>query len=364
MADAGERRADPDRLLRSVEAEERARTRGRLKIFLGYASGVGKTLRMFNEGVRRKTRGEDVVVAAVQPERSQELEAALHRLEQIPPRGPAGAPSIDVEAVLRRRPQVCLIDGLAYRNPRGSRNAARWQDVEDLLAAGVSVVSTVNIQYVAEKQREVEAIRGKRVAESVPERFLQSADEIEVVDAPPEYCLERDRGVRPAGLAALRQLALVLAADVVDRQLSEYLERHGIEQTYGTQERILVCMTPRSNAELMVKRGKGQAERFQGELHVVYVRQPELNDADRARLERNLEEARAAGAQVAVLGGEDPVEAILEYARCHGITQIFAGHSRQGGWLRHLRVNPLERLILEAEGFDVRIFPQEAAGDA
>jgi two-component system sensor histidine kinase KdpD len=318
--------------------------------------------------VRRKSRGEDVVVAAVQPEQSEEVRKALEQLERIPARAEPGAPPVDVEAVLRRRPRVCLIDGLAYRNAAGSRNAERWQDVEELLAAGISVISTINIQYVAERQREVEAIRGRRVENVVPERFLQGADEIEVVDAPPEYCLRRaegagDRGELERQLQALRQLALVLAADVVDRQLAEYLRQHGIEQTYGTQERILVCLTPRSNAALMVRRGRRQADRFQGELHVVSVRQAGLGAEDRAALERNLEEARAGGARVELLEGEDAIGAILEYARGHGITQIFVGHSRQGGWLRRWRVNPLERLILEAESFDVRVFPQEAAGD-
>lgn len=368
MTDAEYRRPDPEWLLERVEKEERAARRGALKIFLGYASGVGKTLRMFNEGVRRRNRGEDVVVAAVQPEQPEEVRRALSGLELLPALGPAERPSIDVEAVLRRRPQVCLIDGLAYRNPEGSRNEERWQDVEELLAAGISVVTTINIQYVEERQGEVEAIRGKAVRDSVPERFLQGADEMEVVDAPPEYCVRRAGAEGGAEmerqLRALRQLALVVAADVVDRQLVEYLRLHGIEQTYGTQERILVCVTPRSNAALMVRRGRRQADRFQGELHVVSVRQAGLSEEDRETLERNLDLARAVGARVEVLEGEDAIGAILGYARGHGITQIFVGHSRQGGWLRRLRMNPLERLILEAESFDVRVFPQEEARDA
>lgn len=370
MPEAGHRRPTPEELLKIVEEEGRAQQRGRLKVFLGYASGVGKTLRMFNEGARRKSRGEDVVVAAVQPDPSPAVRAVLEGLEQIPAKGGPDAPCIDVEAVLRRRPRVCLIDGLAYRNPPSSRNAERWQDVEDLLAAGISVVSTINVQYVAEKQSEVEAIRGKRVRDSVPERFLRGADEIEVVDAPPEYCVTRVRdgaAESPAGLerqmSALRELALVLAADVVDRQLEQYLRRHGIEQPYGTHERILVCVTPRSNAELMIRRGKRQAERFHGELHVVYVQQDSLSKQDEETLERNLSAARAAGARVEVLDGEDAIEAILEYARGHGVTQIFAGHSQQGGWMSRLRVNPLERLILEAESFDVRVFPQAEQHD-
>jgi two-component system, OmpR family, sensor histidine kinase KdpD len=370
MAEAGIRRPDPEALLRRVEAEARAERRGTLKIFLGYASGVGKTLRMFNEGARRKSRGEDVVVASVQQELSADVNAVLESLEQIPARTDLSAPCIDVAAVKRRRPGVCLIDGLAYRNPAGNRNAERWQDVEELLAAGISVITTINVQYVREKQAEVEAIRGKRVRDSVPERFLRLADEIEVVDAPPEYCVtlaQAGGDASPAEverqLSTLRQMALVLAAEVVDHQLEDYLQRHGIEQPYGTHERILVCMTPRSNAAEMIRRGRRQADRFHGELHVVYVQQDDLSDEDRRTLERNLEAARGAHARVEVLDGEDAIGAILEYARSHGMTQIFAGHSQRGGWLNRLRVNPLERLILEAEGIDVRVFPQEATRD-
>jgi two-component system sensor histidine kinase KdpD len=360
------RRPSPEQLLRRVEAEERHQTRGQLKIFLGYASGVGKSFRMLDEGRRRKMRGQDVVLAAVQPSDSPEVAELIRTFETIPPRSEeAGAP-IDVEAVLRRRPKVCLIDGLAYENPPGSKHQYRWQDVEDLLAAGISVVTSINLQYIRERQPQVEAIRGKKVPDSVPESFIRTADEIELVDAPAEYCVTRaaagDSAVGPAELERqlneLREIALVLAAEVVDRQLEEYLRRQGIEQSYGTHERILVCMTPRSNASLMIKRGRRQADRFHGDLHVVYVQQDDLSAEDQAMLDRNLAAAHEAHAHVEVLHGEDAVAAILRYATAHGITQIFVGHSRRGGWMQHWKPNPVERLILEADGIDVRIFPQ------
>ncbi|MBI5083184.1 MAG: hypothetical protein HZB13_01095 [Acidobacteria bacterium] len=361
MSETEHRRPDPEQLLWRAEAEARAQGRGKLKVFLGYASGVGKTLRMFSEGARRKSRGEDVVVGSVQPG------ASPQGLEQIPMKVDGGGTCVDVEAVLRRRPQVCLIDGLAYRNPEGSKNAERWQDVEELLQAGITVITAINVHYVQEKQPEAETIRGKRVTDSVPERFLRQADEIEVVDAPPEYCVGREQeGGRDSTealkrqLQALREMALVLAAEVVDQQLEEYLRRQGMEQTFGTHERILVCVTPRSNADLMIRRGRVQADRFHGDLHVVYVRQDGLSKADQEMLENNLLGARAAKARVEVLEGDDPIEAIIRYARGQGVTQIFAGHSQRTGWMSRWRVNPLERLILEAEGIDVRVFPQEA----
>jgi len=371
MPDTEHRRPSPDQLLKQVEAAERRESRGRLKIFLGYASGVGKSFRMFDEGRRRKSRGEDVVVAATQPSEPASVEELLRDLEVIPARVDGGIEAIDVEAVLRRRPQVCLIDGLAYRNPPGSTNAQRWQDVEELLAAGISVVTSINLQYIQEKQNQIEAIRGKKVNDSVPESFIRAADEIELVDAPAEYCVPGsvEGGASSMAeatqlqhqLSQLREIALVLAADVVDHQLEEYLRRQGIEQLYGTQERVLVCVTPRSNASLMIRRGRRQADRFHGDLYVVYVQQSDLSPGDQAVLDQNLVCAKEARAHVEVLQGEDAVEAILHFASEHRITQIFVGHSQQTGhgrgWLSRWRVNPVERFIMEAEGIDVRIFP-------
>jgi len=362
MAETEHRRPSPEQLLQQVEAEQRRATQGRLKIFLGYAGGVGKSFRMFDEGRRRRSRGEDVAVAATQSTEPAVVEELLSGLEVIPPRVVDGIYAIDVERVLRRHPQVCLIDGLAYRNPPGSRHAERWQDVEDLLASGISVVTSINLQYVKERQRQVEAIRGKTVQDSVPEAFIRAADEIELVDVPPEYCVPGDVE-QQRHLSQLREIALVLAADVVDHQLETYLRRQGIEQLYGTQERILVCITPRSNASAMIRRGRRLADLFHGDLYAVYVQQGVLSAADQSMIEQNLAAANAVAAHVEVLNGEDPVESILQYAYHNGITQIFVGHSQQDGrgWLSRWKVNPVERLIMESEGIDVRIFPTEAA---
>ena len=175
----------------------------------------------------------------------------------------------------------------------------------------------------------------------------------------------RSRGVDTSRgeLSQLREIALVLAADVVDHQLETYLRRQGIEQLYGTQERILVCITPRSNASAMIGRGRRQADLFHGDLYMVYVQQGVLSAHDQAMIEQNLAAAREAAAHVEILRDEDPVEAILQYAYRNGITQIFVGHSQRekSGWLSRWKANPVERLIMESEGIDVRIFPTEAA---
>jgi two-component system, OmpR family, sensor histidine kinase KdpD len=364
-------RPSPELLLKRVEAEERLHSRGKLKVFLGYASGVGKTFRMLDEGRRRKMRGQDVVIAALQPASVPEFEELLRGFEIIPPRTDLGAPAIDVPAVLRRHPGVCLIDGLAFHNPPGSKHPERWQDVEELLAAGIPVITSINLQFVKERQAQVEAIRGKVVNESVPEAFLRTADEIEVVDAPPEYCVTRslqggssavlDPAQIERQLSELREIALVLAAEVVEHQLEDYLRHQGIQPIFGTHERILVCITPRSNATLMINRGRRQADRFHGDLHVVYVQQDDLTPADQQILDGNLACARAANAHVEILHGEDPIAAIVEFAARQGITQIFVGHSQRTGWVSRWKPNPVERLILEADGIDVRIFPHDGA---
>jgi two-component system sensor histidine kinase KdpD len=364
-----DRRPSPEEFLRRIQMEERLQSRGKLKVFLGYASGVGKSARMLDEGRRRKQRGQDVVLVATQPWDSPQVRELLQQFEIIAPRVTREGAAIDVPAVLARRPEVVLVDGLAYENPPGSKHAQRWQDVEDLLSAGVSVITSVNLQYVKERQPQVEAIRGKAVKESVPESFLRTADEIELVDAPAEYCVNRLAADSDAStgdllelerqLSELREIALLLAAEVVDQQLEEYLRRAGIEHVYGTHERILVCITPRSHALLMIRRGRRQADRFHGELYAVHVRQLGLSPADQQVLDQNLRAARAANAQVEILEGKDAARAILEFAARHGITQVFVGHSLETGWQTRFKANLVERLILEADGIDVRVFPRE-----
>jgi two-component system sensor histidine kinase KdpD len=337
---------------------------GHLKIFLGYASGVGKSFRMLDEARRRRERGQDVVIGAVQPQVPAEVEELLRKIEVIPLKTIGQGTAIDTETLIRRHPTVCFIDGLAYDNPPGSRNPTRWQDVQELVDAGIKVIASINIQYVAELREQVEAITGKRVTETVPVSFIKSAAEIEIVDAPPEEPIERspeqqvDAERREQRLSRLRELALVLTADVVDHQLSEYLESHGIRQQFGAHERILVCITPRANVREMIEIAQVIAERFHGELIVAHVNQPEISAADQAALNEKLALARAAGAKIEILDGEDPVDAILEFARSRGVTQLFIGHS-QRSWLRsRIEGNPVDKLIRKSRGMDVRVFPQ------
>jgi two-component system sensor histidine kinase KdpD len=350
-------RPNPDELLRKIEAEEAQARRGRLKIFLGYAPRVGKSYRMFDEGRRRAERGQDVIVGVVQIKGADDLAPLLTHFEIIP-LTPGG--SLDTEAIIRRAPQVCLIDELASDNPEGSPRCHRWQDVEELLNRGINVISAINLQYIAELQPEIEKLTGRRAARSVPQAFIRSADEIVVVDVPPEDL--QSSGTRSEGnltarqLSNLRELALLLAAEVVESQLQRYMDAHGIRQSWGTQERILICITPRSEARAMLQSGRYSADRFHGHLMTVYVKQQELTREAQELLDQNLELARKLGAEVNVLEGPDPMGAIIKFAREQRITQIYIGHTQRSSW-RFWAPNPVDRLIEAAEGIDVRIFP-------
>jgi two-component system sensor histidine kinase KdpD len=364
VATRTDHRPSPEELLRRVQAAERRERRGRLKVFLGYASRVGKTYRMFDEGRRRKQRGQDVVVGLVQTANEDEIAGMLSCFEIVPPvqerHGGQTYDVIDLPTLFRRHPGVCLIDQLAYDNPPGSRNPQRWQDVEDLLDRGIAVITAVNLQHIREQQLDVERLTGKRAPYSVPEAFLREADEIEVVDVPPESLLDRTGGANSPNsrvLAELRELALLLAADVVDRQLLEYLEVHGVTARSGAQERILVCLTPRSNAAAMLRSGHRNALRFHGVLIAVYVEQAGLRPRDTQKLEAHLALARELGAEVHCLqGSTDFVESILDFAREHRITQLFLGHTGEERRVWFSR-GTIDRVIDAAENFDVRLFP-------
>lgn len=361
-------RPDPEQLLRKVQAEEERERRGKLKVFLGYASGVGKSLRMLKEGRRRRDRGgEDVVVGATQVASTPEVKVLLDTFEVIPLRIVDGVPVMDLDAILQRKPQVCLVDGLAHDNPPSCRHRHRWQEVEELLDAGISVITSVNLQYIEEERGRVAEIRGRQVQESVPQAFLARAAEIEVVDASPEACRDTNDGgaadtdgqrLRQQQLAQLREIALLLAAEVVDHQLERYWQDHGADRIWSATERFLVWVTPHADAAAILDSGSRNARRFHGDLIAVYIEQPDLTAAERAMLEHNLKLARDLNAEIVALDGEDPAEAILAFARSRCVTQIFAAHGgKQSRWGR-LVGGAVDRLIRDAEGIDVRIFPQ------
>jgi two-component system, OmpR family, sensor histidine kinase KdpD len=336
--------SDPTQLY-AAQAES---TREILSTDRGYASGVGKSFRMFDEARRRKERGQDVVVGALQPAVPAEIEPILSTLEIVPTANIEGVPVIDVPAILRRHPQVCVIDGLAYDNPWG-RHKHRWQDVEELLANGINVVASVNLQHIDDQREAAEKLTGRPVTETVPREFLNTADEIVVVDAPTE-------GASPE-LSALREMALVLSADVIDAGLQRYLRSHDLEAVPPTNERFLVCLTVLANSDRMIASARQSAARFHCDVVALYVRSPHSSEDEHRTMEEKLAQARASGARVDVVEGDDPVESIVQYARSHGVTQIFVGHSMKKDWRARLWGTSVSRLIRAAEGMDVRVFP-------
>ncbi len=347
-------RPDPEALLRQAEADGR----GRLKVFLGYAPGVGKSFRMFDEGRRRRERGEDVVVGAVAPELSTDLQAVVRQLEALPMLEAGGRRAVAVDAVLARHPAVCLVDDLARDNPADAPRPKRYQDVAALIDAGISVLTSINLEEIDEQQPFIEQLFGRRSAETVPQSFIDRADEIVVVDAPEDPSpLGEIAGSDAQALAALRERALLLVADAVQRQLDDFLRANRVDASWGTQERILVCMTPRANAAAMLASGRRNADRFHGELFAVYVNQPNLTAEDRSALARNVMLARAQQAEVSILDGHDPIAAILEFARQRNVTQLYVGHNLRRTWQTRVTGSLLDRLIRLAEGLDVRVFP-------
>lgn len=261
---------------------------------------------------------------------------------------------MDVPAILHRHPQVCLVDGLAYDNPPGSRNAHRWQDVEELLSAGINVIGSVNLQYIDDQREAVEQITGKKVTETIPRAFLNTADEIAIVDTPPSEDSPR--------LSALREKALLLSADVIDAGLRRYLNAHGIEAVWGAHEHFLVYLTPNANAARMLASARGNAARFHCDVLAVSVKQAGLSEAEQTSLDEALAEAQSFGVRVDVLEGEDPAETVVDYARSHGVTQIFVGQDIKRSWRTWLFGSPVSRLIRAAGGMDVRVFPPLTEG--
>jgi two-component system, OmpR family, sensor histidine kinase KdpD len=354
-------RPTPDELLAQLQTDEEYQSTGRLKIFVGYASGVGKSFRMLDEGRRRSERGQDVVIGAVQPALPSDLAHTVSALEIIPVRQSQGIAVMDVPAILQRSPKICLVDGLAYDNPPGSVHEKRWQDVAQLLTAGISVITSVNLQHIEEKRKLVERITGKHVSETVPLSFLQTADEIVIVDAPPDTCLTSGEGkgrkLTQHQLSELREIVLLLAADVVDKQLERYLTRNNIVQSWGTQERIMVCLSPKADAARMVAAAARNRDRFHGEMLAIHLNRPEWSPEQRKVVDDGVSLARKNGGEIAELDGEDAVVTILEFARQRGVTQIYIGHKGHDSWWERCFGSDLDRLIQAAEGIDIRVFP-------
>jgi len=353
---------------------------GIFKLFLGYAPGVGKTYNMLSEGIRRASRGEDVVVGVVETHGRKGIAELCTKLETVPRRKlqykGASFEEMDVDAVLARKPQVVLVDELAHTNIEGSKHIKRYEDVMELVDARIDVLSTMNVQHIESLMPLVQSITGVVVRETVPDWVMQRVTEIVLADLTPEalqtrmkrgdiYPLERaERALghffRPGNLIALRELALQQVARAVDRSLESYLEKEGVEKTLGVRERIAVCVSSSPAAQYLIARAARMAQRIDAELFVIYVdigvdEDPE----DQRSLAQNLRFAENLGAKILRAKGKSVAEEVAKLVRENHLTQVVFGRSAQHGWRRYLYLSAIHKFLRDAPPVDVHIVTQE-----
>lgn len=377
-----EKRADPDALLASI-AEENC---GKLTVFLGAAAGVGKTYAMLEAARERLSEGVDAVVGLVETHGRAETEALLKGLPAIPPRmleyRGKQFPEMDLDALLARKPELALVDELAHTNIPGSRHAKRYQDVEELLAAGINVYTTLNIQHVETLNDVVARITGVTVRETVPDRILESAFQIQLVDIPPEELILRlkegkvyvpgqaqealRKFFRPGNINALREMALRYTARRVDHQVESYMRVHGIEGPWPAGERIMVCVSPSPFSAQLVRIARRIAEGLQADWMAVYVETPRrypAGEAEKDQLAKNLRLVEELGAESIILRGSDVAEELLEVARKHNVSQIIVGkpaHSRLWEWLHG---SVVDKIIRKSSGISINVIPSTCNPD-
>lgn len=351
-------------------------SRGRLRIYLGAAPGVGKTYAMLNEGRRRYDRGTDVVVAFVE---THGRDRTADQLEGLPIvarktmeyRG-GTFEEMDVDAVLERRPEVALVDELAHTNVPGSRNEKRWQDIHELLAAGVDVVSTVNIQHLESLNDVVEAITGIQQRETVPDEIVRAADQVQLVDMTPEAIRRRmahgniyasdkvDAALanyfRPGNLGALRELALLWVADRVDEALQQYRIDHDIDRPWETRERVVVAITGAPSGELLIRRAARIAERSRGELLGVHIQASDGRaEGPNLLLERHRQLLTDLGGEYHEVVADDVVVALVGFAHRENATQLVLGATRRSRWTEIVRGSVINRVVRQSGDIDVHI---------
>jgi len=385
--DDHDQRPDPDALLRQLQAEETQRTRSKFKIFLGYAPGVGKTYKMLELARQLFLQNIDVVIGYVELHRRYDTNMLWLGFDFLPRRslGYRGTrlEEFDLEAALERRPQVLLLDELAHTNAPGGRHAKRWQDALDLLDAGIDVHTTLNVQHVESLNDIVAQITGIRVRETVPDSVLERADEIELVDSPPDELLARlaegkvyvaaqaaratEHFFKRGNLLALRELALRVAAQHAGADVQEYRQAHEIEATWPTAERLLVCVGSAPASARLVRAASRMAARLDAPWAAMVVeggRMGPLAEADRQRLEAHLGLAEALGGEVVRLSGGRASEAILEYARQHNVTRLILGKPTHRRIRDLLRGSLLDEIVRGSQDIDVHVISGEPGSEA
>ncbi len=380
-----ESRPDPDALLRRLSAEDGKGT-GRLKILFGAAAGVGKTYAMLEAAQKKRADGVDVVIGWVETHGRAETAALVEGLERLPPREveyrATRLREFDLDGALARRPALMILDELAHSNAPGSRHAKRWQDVRDLLAAGIDVFTTLNVQHLESLNDLVTRVTGVAVRETVPDHVFDQADEVEFVDLPPEDLLQRlaegrvyvlDQAAhavrhffRKGNLIALRELALRRTAERIDAQMQDYRRDHEIRETWPVAERILVCVRPHPDNGPLVRAACRLAAGLRAQWIVASVESPSqapLSAAERQSLAATMSLAEQLGADTATLFGEDVSSTIAEFARERNVSKIVVGKPRHPRWYDRVRGSVLDDIVRRSGGIDVYIISGERGAD-
>lgn len=370
-------RPSPEALLEAV-----AKTRGRLKIFLGAAPGVGKTYEMLSQGTARRRDRLDVVIGVVETHGRAETQALVGGFEIVPRRRAEHRgrmlEEMDLDAILARKPALVLVDELAHTNAPGSRHDKRYQDVEEILAAGIDVWTTLNIQHVESLNDVVAQITRIRVRETVPDSWIDGADEIELIDLTPEDLQKRlaegkvyirdqarravDHFFKPGNLTALRELALRRTAQRVDDQMLGYMRAHAITGPWAAGDRIMVCVSEAPNSEALVRYARRVADRLGARWTAVYIegsRHHRLGEAERDRIARALLLAEKLGGETVTLPANDIVAELLTYARRNNITQIVIGKSDRSRWFEMLHGSVVHELVRKAGSISVHVMAGE-----
>jgi two-component system sensor histidine kinase KdpD len=371
-------RPSPEALLASA-----AEQRGRLKIFVGAAPGVGKTYEMLMAGRARRSEGVDVITGIVETHGRAETEALLEGFEIIPRRGITYRERVleemDIDAILERKPKLVLVDELAHTNVPGSRHEKRYQDVEELLAAGIDVYSTLNIQHLESLNDVVAQITTVRVRETLPDQVIDKADEVELIDLTPKDLIQRLREGKvyvpevaqralshyfsEGNLTALRELALRRTAQRVDDQMLTYMQAHAISGPWAAGERILVCVNEHPSATGLIRYARRAADRLQARwvaLNIETPRYHQLSEPEKERVAQTLRLAERLGATAVTLPGRNIAEDVLEYARANNITQIIVGKSRRTRWFELLHGSVVDALVRRSGSIGVQVLAAEA----
>ena len=357
---------------------EAGETNGRHKIFLGFAAGTGKTFAMLDEARRRKGRGQDVVIGMVDTHGRKDTSEHLEGLEQIPGRvtevdGKRYA-ELDVDAIIARHPQLVLVDELQHSNAPGSPRKQRWQDVEVLLAGGINVLSTLDVQYLESLNDQVFDITGLRIAETVPDRVLKDATEVEMVDATPRALIHRlERGdvvpeeersenieklFREGSLSGLRELAFRVIAERVDEDVLSQGAKAKVERPWAAKDRVMICISPTQPSMRLIRRGWRTGQRLRAKVVAVYVEEETPSAKEQQMLENDFALAERLGLQTVRLKG-DVADELIRYAKENQITQLVIGHSSRSRVQEILRPSIVSALIRELRTIDILVVSAE-----